>query len=407
MKIISINAVPYGSTAKIMLGISEIAEKCGIEADSCASFSTHPIKELPKNYRQIGNAFGKILHIIFSRITGFHGCFSHYATYKLLRTISLNQYNIIHLHNLHGCYINLPMLFKYIKKHNIRVIWTLHDCWSFTGQCPHFTMIKCDKWKTGCYNCPQYRQYPEAYVDRTKTMYKLKKKWFTGVQNLTIVTPSEWLAGLVKQSYLKDYPVKVINNGIDLKIFKPTDSKFREKYKIENKYILLGVSFIWNEKKGLDVFIELATRLNQIYQIVLVGTNEEIDSKLPKNIISIHRTQNQKELAEIYSAADLFINPTREENFPTVNIEALACGTPVITFNTGGSPEIIDETCGAVVPCDDIDALIKKINEVYLAKPFTKEACINRAKKYDMKVKFMEYIELYKGNNEKLNETLN
>jgi putative colanic acid biosynthesis glycosyltransferase len=380
-----------------MLSVADVARTFGHTTNTVCPQGRSMRKNMPKEHIFMSNIIEKNIHLVLSKITGFNGCFSYFGTYNLLKWIDKRQPDIIHLHNLHGWYINLPMLFKYIKEHNIRVVWTLHDCWSFTGQCPHFTMIKCDKWKTGCYECPQYREYPEAYVDRTKTMYKLKKKWFTGVQDLTIVTPSEWLAGLVKQSYLKEYPVKVINNGIDLDIFKPAASDFREKYKIENKFVLLGVSFIWNEKKGLDVFIELAKRLDPIFQIVLVGTNETVDAKLPENIISIHRTQDQKELAEIYTAADLFVNPTREENFPTVNIEALACGTPVITYKTGGSPEIIDETCGAIVPCDDVDALVGKILKVYKTKPFSKEACINRAWKYDMKEKFMEYIKLYEG----------
>lgn len=278
------------------------------------------------------------------------------------------------------------------------MIWTLHDCWSFTGHCPYFDIAHCDKWKTGCHNCPQYREYPQSLFDNSKFMWKLKKKWFTGVENMTIVTPSQWLADLVKQSYLKDYPVKVINNGIDLSVFKPADSDFREKYHISaDKEILLGVAFGWGKRKGLDVFLELDKRLDaEKYQIVLVGTDDAVDKQLPENIISIHRTQNQQELAEIYSAADLFVNPTREENYPTVNMESIACGTPVLTFNTGGSPEIPDDTCGAVVPCDDVDAMEREIVRICRDKPFTKEVCLARAKAFDMNDRFEEYVELYK-----------
>ena len=302
---------------------------------------------------------------------------------------------MIHLHNLHGWYINFPLLFKYIKKNNIRVIWTLHDCWTFTGHCPHFDMIGCEKWKTGCYQCPQIGEYPASYADISKWMYKHKKQWFTGVEDMTLVTPSEWLANLTRQSFLKDYPVKVINNGIDLSIFKPTESDFRKKYDLEDKFILLGVAFGWGKRKGLDVFIELSKRLDERYQIVLVGTDENVDKQLPKNIISIYRTQNQTELAEIYTAADLFVNPTREENFPTVNIESLACGTPIVTFRTGGSPEIIDESCGVVVEKDDIDGMQKEIERIYEKRPFGQEDCVKRAQNFDMNDKFAEYVELY------------
>ena len=230
-------------------------------------------------------------------------------------------------------------------------------------------------------------------------MYRLKKKWFTGVKDMTIVTPSQWLAELAKQSFLKDYPVKVINNGIDLSVFKPTESDFRKKYGIpENKYLLLGVAFDWGVRKGLDVFIELFKRLPQEqFQIILVGTNKNIDKRLPKGIISIHRTQNQTELAEIYTAADVFINPTREEVLGLVNIESLACGTPVITFDTGGSPECIDETCGAVVPCGDVNALEKEILRVCKQKIYTREDCIKRAKAFDQNEKYEEYVSLYKS----------
>jgi glycosyltransferase involved in cell wall biosynthesis len=226
-------------------------------------------------------------------------------------------------------------------------------------------------------------------------MYSLKKKWFTSVPSMTIVTPSEWLASLAKESYLKEYPIKTINNGIDLSVFKPTDSDFREKHQCEGKFLLLGVAFGWGRGKGLDVFLELAKRLNDRYQIVLVGTDNEVDKLLPPNIISVHRTQNAQELATLYSAADLFVNPTREDTFPTVNMESLACGTPVLTFNTGGSPEIIDEKTGSVVPCDDVDALYNEILDISASGRFSSEDCVERAKRYDRNSKFSEYVELF------------
>jgi glycosyltransferase involved in cell wall biosynthesis len=226
-------------------------------------------------------------------------------------------------------------------------------------------------------------------------MWKLKKKWFTGIKDATIITPSQWLGDLVKQSYLGEYPVKVINNGIDLSVFKPTESDFRKKHNLENKHILLGVALFWDYKKGLDVFIELSKRLDDRYQIVLVGTSDEVDKQLPNNIISIHRTQNQEELAEIYSTADVLLNPTREDTFPTVNIESLACGTPIVTFNTGGSPEIINETCGVVTEVNDVDHMEKAIRRICEEKPYSKEACVSRASNFDKDEKFKEYVELY------------
>lgn len=212
---------------------------------------------------------------------------------------------------------------------------------------------------------------------------------------MTIVTPSQWLAELVKESFLGKYPIKVINNGIDLNVFKPAKNNFKEKYGIENKHIVLGVSFGWGYRKGLDVFIELSKQLGESYQLVLVGTDVSVDKQLPKNIISIHRTQDQKELAELYTAADVFVNPTREENYPTVNMEALACGTPIVTFKTGGSPEILDNTCGVVVDCEDTSSMKKAIIDICENGIFTEDACLRRSRSFKARVLFDEYIDLY------------
>lgn len=398
MRIVQINGGAKGSTGKIMMGIAEVARAQGHEV-MCASPITTTNRDAGEDcgYYRIGTFNSRRLNVALARITGFNGCFAWFETYKLLKKIDEFKPDIIHLHNLHDSYINLPMLFSYIKKHNVPTVWTLHDCWAFTGQCPHFTIVKCDKWKTGCHSCPQYKEYPASLYDNTKRMWRLKKKWFTGVKNMTIVTPSEWLAGLIKESYLKEYPVQVINNGIDLNVFKPTHSNFCEQYGIPgDKYIVLGVSFAWGYRKGLDCFVEMAEKIGERYQIVLVGTDDEIDKNLPQNIISIHRTQNQKELAEIYSAADVFAMPTREENYPTVNMEAIACGTPVVTFDTGGSPEMLDDKTGIVVEANDIEATKKAIKDICEKKRCNdEEYIVAYSKNFDMKKRFAEYIELY------------
>lgn len=396
MRALQINSCNFGSTGNIMLGIAQLVKKEKNECVVCVPMRRDNCVKKGYNQIFIGNRLSRNIHLKLAKITGYNGCFSYLSTHQFIKRIDEYKPDIINLHNLHNCYINLPMLFGYIKKNDISVVWTLHDCWSFTGHCPHFDMVGCDKWKTGCHDCPQYREYPKSLFDNSKTMYKLKKKWFTGVENMTLVTPSEWLADLVKQSFLKDYPVKVINNGIDLEIFKPTPSDFRKKYDVGNKNIILGVAFGWGKRKGLDVFIELANRLyKEEYQIVLVGTDDAVDKQLPDNIISIHRTNNQSELAEIYTAADVFVNPTREENYPTVNMEALACGTPVLTFRTGGSPEIPDDTCGYVVEKDNIDELEKEIICICETKPYSAEACVERAKNFDKNARFREYVDLY------------
>ena len=395
MKILEINQVNFGSTGHIMLQIADLATKKGHEV--ICSFYARRNKDKDKNCIYIGNKVSHNIHKKLYRKTGNNGCYSKISTWNFLRKVKKFDPDLIHIHNLHNCYINLPMLFDYIKKNNKKVVWTLHDCWPFTGQCPYFTAVGCEKWKTGCHDCEQINRYPSCSVDRTDKMWKLKKEWFTGVQNLTIVTPSQWLADLVKQSFLKDYPVKVINNGINLDVFKPTESDFRTKHNLEDKKIILGVASVWEVRKGLDVFIELSKRLDDRYKIVLVGTNDEVDKKLPEGIISIHRTSNQKELAELYTAADVFFIPTREDNFPTVNMESLACGTPVLTFNTGGSPEMVDEATGVVLMNEDIASVEQAVISMCESGKYSKEACTERAKQYDSGLKYNEYLSLFEN----------
>ena len=396
MKIFQINGGVFGSTGKIMFGIAQVAKQQGHEV-ICASpiTSTNRNRQPEEQYLKIGTYFGRCMSVLLARVTGFEGCFSPIATWRLLRQIKKYNPDVLHLHSIHNSYLNVPMLFRYIKHSNIPVVWTLHDCWAFTAKCPHFTMEKCEKWKTGCHHCPKYRSYPKTYIDRTKTMWKLKKSWVTGVENMMIVTPSQWLADLVKESFLREYPVKVIHNGIDLEVFKPTPSNFREQYHCANKKVILGVAFGWGKREGLDVFVELAKRLDEHHQIVLVGTDDNVDAQLPENIISIHRTADQQELAQIYTAADLFVNPTREENYPTVNMESIACGTPVLTFRTGGSPEILSTETGCAMDCGDIDTLETEILQWLNRRVDATNRCVRRASAFNYKDRFLEITELY------------
>lgn len=391
MKIVQINATcGKGSTGRICIDISRELTERNVENYIlyCGNKSAYPL----------GIQCGSIAQIkaeaLCSHIDGLYGFNSKNITNQLLHNLEAIQPNIVHLHNIHGHNCNLELLFNYLSEHRIKAIWTFHDCWAFTAYCPHFTMAQCDKWKCGCHNCPQCHEY-SFFFDRSKELYK-KKKRLADVLDLMIVTPSYWLADLTKQSFFNGHPVKVINNGVDLKVFKPTLSNFRKKHSIsDDKYIVLGVAFDWGIRKGLDVFVELSRRLDKKYQIVLVGTDKTIDKKLPNNIITINRTQSQNELAEIYTAADVFVNPTREEVFGLVNIEALACGTPGITFKTGGSPECYDETCGSVVAYNDIDTMEKEIVRVCDQRPYSKEACIKKALCFDKNIKIKEYMKLY------------
>lgn len=390
MKIAQINlSYGFGSTGKIVLAISELLDEKNIE-----NYVLYSGAESSKeNGIKYTNLFFKKVESLKSHIFGNYGFDAKVATKKLIAHLDKINPDIIHIHNIHSHDCNLELLFKYIKANNIKTYWTFHDCWAFTGYCYYFDMVNCDKWKDECKSCSQSRRF-SWLLDCSNQNFNRKKELFKGL-DLTVITPSKWLADLVKQSFFKEYPVKVINNGIDLSVFKPTESDFRERNNCMDKFILLGVAFDWAERKGLDVFIELAERLEDKFQIVLVGINSKLARILPDNIIVINKTNNQKELAEIYTAADLYVNPTREEVFGLVNIEALACGTPVITFNSGGSPECIDETCGVVVPKDDTEVLYNEILRICKSNPFTKGACINRASLFDLNNKFKEYVDLY------------
>ena len=394
MKIVQINATcGVGSTGKICVGISQLLEENNIENYIFYSSKSNRYK----NGVSFSNDIYIKLQALKSKVLGNCGFNSHIATKKMITELERIKPHIVHLHNLHGHDCNLEMLFSYFKEKRIKLVWTFHDCWAFTAYCPHFTMVKCNKWMSNCSQCVQRREY-SFFFDKSVEMFQKKKELFQGL-DLTIVTPSKWLADLVKQSFLTEYSVKVINNGIDLDTFKVYSSGFRKKYNIEDKKVILGVSFGWSINKGIDVFIKLSRKLSDNYRIVLIGTDDKTNLQLPDNILSIHRTNNQQELAEIYSAADVFVNPTREENYPTVNMEALACGVPVVTFRTGGSSEMLDETCGSVVECDDIDALEKEIIRICTDKPYSKENCIRKSKEFDKNERFKEYLKLYESIN--------
>ena len=370
MKIVQINVVCNGSTGKIMCDLARKLNEKGHE--SYIFFGRgNPKNDL--NCKKIENKFSIYFHGLLGRL-GLNGHGSYFSTKRLIKELKKINPDVIHLHNIHGYYINLKVLFKYLKKeYKGKLIWTLHDCWAFTGHCSHFTIAKCQKWKTECKKCPNLKCYPKELFDTTQKEFKLKKELFKNLNNLTIITPSNWLKELVEKSFLKEYSIKTINNSIDLKIFKPTyDEKIYEKYNIpKDKKIVLGVANVWEEKKGINDFIKLSQKIDsKKYQIVLVGTDERIEKKLPKRIISIRRTDNQEELAKIYSVSTVLFNPTYEDNYPTVNLEAQACGLPVLTYKTGGCPEQVPANN---IIDNNINNILKKIETKLEIKDLKKE----------------------------------
>ncbi len=398
MKILQINrSVNTGSTGRITEGIGQALQKK--DHKSYIAYKKKGSLESSSSLIHIGNHLGFYMHGLKTRLMDKHGFGSKRATQKLVKKIERINPDAIGLHNLHGYYLNIEVLFTFLKKEQKPVIWTLHDCWPFTGHCSFFDYVGCEKWKTECHNCPLYDKYPSSwYVDNSRDNFYRKKTLFNGLDNLMIVTPSYWLKKLVEQSFLANYSVEVIHNGIDLKQFKPVNAAdLKSKYNLQGKNVILGVASVWDRRKGLKYFIELSKQLNNDYKIILIGLSKKMINKLPENIIGIPRTENIDELVSFYSAADVFVNPTLVDNFPTTNLEALACGTPVITFNTGGSPEAIDDQTGVVVEKDDAQQLLQAILQInQTEKNAYCNLCRERAIRFFNEAdRYQDYINLY------------
>lgn len=355
------------------------------------------INQSQVNCIQISSKCDNLFHAFLGQFLGLHGLGSFFSTFFFIRKIKKINPDVIHLHNIHGYYLHYPLLFKYLSKCGKPIVWTLHDCWSFTGHCTHFENASCYKWKNICGDCPLLTaQYKSRIFDTSHLHFCLKKKYFSNVPNLTIVPVSNWLSNLVSQSFLKGHRITTIRNGIDLNLFKQREQSIREQYNIGDKKIILGVAASgWIDEKGLNEFLALS-KYDQ-YQVIMIGVSKRQVSTFPSNIIAIERTANQSVLVDYYNAADVFVNPTYNDTLPTVNMEALACGTPVVTYNAGGSPELLSPETGVVVPRGDFKSLLSAIEEVCMnGKDFYSRKCRERAEKeFEKKDKYIEYINLY------------
>lgn len=395
MRILHINSVRNtGSTGRIVENIGLFLQESG--HDSFVAFG----RKSPKsnlNSIKIGSELEIYKHGLKTIMTDKHGFGSRNATKNFIYEINKLKPDALSIYNLHGYFINVEVLFNYLRATEIPVLWTLFDCWAFTGHCSYFDDVGCQKWKTICHKCPKTRNYPRALVDNSELNYTRKKELFTGLKNLEILTHSQWLAGLVKESFLKEYLVHVTPSAIDLETFKPTKSEQKKKYNLEDKKIILGCASIWTNRKGYNDFVELAKMLSQEYHIVMIGLNDKEMKGLPRNILGLKRTESIQELTQWYTLAEVFVNPTSQDNFPTTNLEALACGTPVITYNTGGSPEAIDETTGMVVEKGNIAKLIEAISELEnREKSELSKACRTRAERlFDKNTRYGDYLRIF------------
>lgn len=398
--VLQINTVAnIGSTGRIAEKIGNLAIDEGWS--SYIAYGRNA-RESKSHLIRIGGMTDIYAHVLGSKILDGHGLFSRRATKNLIKEIETIHPDVIHLHNIHGYYLNYPLLFEYLASKNIPVVWTLHDCWAYTGHCVYYSSVKCERWKTGCFDCPKKRSYPDSIIDCSKSNYQLKKKCFGLVNNLTIVPVSCWLGSEVKESFLRKNTIHVIQNGINLNVFYPRDNvkcNIREKYGIDDRFMILSVATKWHQDNGFYDFLELRKKLDTKYLIVLVGVSEHQKEILPEGIIGIPRTENMDELAELYTTADIAITTQIEATFGLVTVEAMACGTPVIVYNSTACPEVVTKQTGFVIPPKNIDAMKNCIMDYATNKrkiDFS-DYCIKQASLYNEDNKYKEYIDLYKS----------
>lgn len=385
-KLLQINVVSNMlSTGKITEDISKVASSKGWECYVAYGRWARPgiCKEV-----RIGSMFDVYAHYLEHKLLDNEGLSSRQSTKRFIMDIEELKPDIIHLHNIHDHYLNYPLFFDYLAHSGIPVVWTQHDCWSFTGGCMYYDMLDCEKWKNECTGCPEKRAW---ICEKTNTQFALKKEYFLKVPNLTLITVSNWLQDIIRESFFSKCDIRTIHNGVDLDVFRYGHSQKKD----PGIFQILGVAGVWHKRKGLTDFIKIRQLLPLDYRIVLVGLSDSQIAELPEGIVGIRRTHDVYELASLYADSDVYVNPTYSDNFPTTNIESLACGTPVITYRTGGSPEAIDEVTGMVVEQGDVEALAESIRHMRL-NPLSPDNCRKRAEQmFDKNICFDEYIELY------------
>ena len=396
MRLLLINvALNCGSTGKIVEGIGGLAISQGWDV-YVAHGARYVNQSSLKNY-QVTKKAGEILHYIESSLFDAQGRGSRRETKRFLQVIDEIKPDVVHIHNIHGCFLNFPILFQYLREKNIPVVWTLHDCWAMTGHCVHFMRTNCEQWKTQCVKCPQKHDFPSSYLlDRCKSNYTLKKQLFTAMEKLRITTVSSWLKGVVEQSYLRKFSVDVVPNGVDTSKFVYTEGDIWERYGIGDKKLVLAVASGFEERKGIYDFVKLSKMLPKEYQLLLVGTNDNDKKALSDNVIAVTRANGVKELAAFYSAADVLLSLSYEETFGLTIIEAMSCGTPAIVYDNTAQPELITPETGRVVESGNVEKVKEAVEEVCSkGKAHYSEACRMHALEYDEARSYHKYLEVY------------
>lgn len=412
MRLVQINPVlrVSTSTGRIMQEIGDLAMANGWECYAAYSRGRDglmPTRMLPL---PVGNRLSTVIHGLETRLFDRHGLASRHATKEFISRLQEIKPDIIHIHNIHGYFLNYPLFFNYLAESGVKVIWTVHDCWLYTGHCYHYSYAGCYRWQQGCKNCPQRNEFPKSFlIDRSKNNYADKQKAFSSISKdqMTFVTVSQWMRDEMAHSFLKDYNFRVIHNGIDTNVFSPQST--HSKFKIQNSKLYLALASIWLREKGLYDIIEMSKLLRPDERIVMVGVDDKTARMLPENITAIRRTANVGELAQLYSDATAFLNPTWQDNYPTVNLEAISCGTPVVTYRTGGSVEAITPQTGRIVEQGDVRGMLEAargiaaLGEDYFREPCRKFASANFRKED----RYADYLRLYEemlaGGNRKQN----
>ena len=380
MKLLQINVdANNGSNGSIAQELGREALRRGWE-----SYIAYGRRSVPSESTliRIGNDLDVKIHGIQSRLFDNHGLASKSATRQFLKSVDEIRPNLIHLHNIHGYYLNYKLLFEYFKEKNIPIVWTFHDCWPFTGHCGYFESVQCEKWKTGCHSCELRKFYPKSlFLDRSSRNFRLKKSLFTSINSLHITTVSKWLMSKVRDSFFRDYPISTVYNFVNEKIFSPNVERInRCDYGLDDRKILIGAAANWVPSKGIPDFNALAGSLSDKYQIVMVGVTEEVKNQISSNVHCLSRVESPQKLAALYAEADILLNLSRQETFGMTTLEAMACGTPGISYNNTACPEVLSNDTGVIVPTGNIKAVEEAIELIEKkGKKSFKDNCVARA----------------------------